>query len=185
MFKEKLLSIRLPKTASDAECQGGAAFSIASFGSLRDSGNCSARSASSTLKVMRKKDGECGSALVEMALVLLLLISLTMGVMEYGWMFIKVTEVTNAAREGARQAILPDATNASVTAVVDGLMEAADIAGATVSFPDVPYGDVSSPETGQTVRVRVSAPYVALIGLPVLPTPAKLEATVAMAKEGA
>ena len=40
-----------------------------------------------------------------------LLLILVFGVLEYGWMFIKAREVANAARRGARAAVVPAVTS--------------------------------------------------------------------------
>ena len=53
----------------------------------------------------RNIDRRRGSLLVEAAIILPLLILVTFGVMEYGWMFVQYKHVTNAARHGARMAV--------------------------------------------------------------------------------
>jgi hypothetical protein len=50
----------------------------------------------------RDRDGECGAAAVEMALVLPLLILLIGGVIDFGFMFNAQIAATHAAREGVR-----------------------------------------------------------------------------------
>ena len=49
-----------------------------------------------------------GLAVVEMAIVLPLLILLTFGMIEYGWLFLRSQEISNAARQGARIGVWPD-----------------------------------------------------------------------------
>jgi len=53
-------------------------------------------------------DGERGQAIVELALTLPLLLLVLLGVFDFGLMFQRFEIVTNAAREGARVAVLPD-----------------------------------------------------------------------------
>lgn len=50
---------------------------------------------------------ERGAELIEFALVLPLLLLLVMGIVDFGFMFQRMEVVTNAAREGARLAVLP------------------------------------------------------------------------------
>ena len=56
--------------------------------------------------VPRLKARQSGLATIEMAMVLPLLMLLTLGVIEYGWMFLKSQQITNAARQGARAGAL-------------------------------------------------------------------------------
>ena len=58
--------------------------------------------------------GERGAALMEMALTLPLLLLVTIGAVEFGRAYQTWQVVTNASREGARVAILPEFTDASV-----------------------------------------------------------------------
>ena len=51
---------------------------------------------------------DCGSELVEMAIVLPIFILLIMGIMDFGFLFQRYELVVNAAREGARLAIADD-----------------------------------------------------------------------------
>jgi|GEM_PF-868776 len=128
-----------------------------------------------------------GVVLVETAIILPLLLTLTFGVIEYGWLFLKCQEITNAARQGARVAIRADATTAEARGEVESLLRSAGLgdSGYSVTFEpaDVSFNGVDSGEA-VTVRVTVADPgeTVALIGL--LPMPSRVGASVAMAKEG-
>jgi Flp pilus assembly protein TadG len=53
-----------------------------------------------------RRDREKGASAVEFAIVLPLFLVLVFGIMEAGWMFGQVVEVRNAAREGARMAVV-------------------------------------------------------------------------------
>ena len=53
-----------------------------------------------------RRDREKGAALVEFAIVVPLLVLLLIGIMEAGWFFGQAVEVRNAAREGARLAVV-------------------------------------------------------------------------------
>ena len=50
---------------------------------------------------------ERGAELVEFAIVLPLLLLVTMGIIDFGFMFQRYVVLTNAAMEGARVAVLP------------------------------------------------------------------------------
>lgn len=54
----------------------------------------------------KMRQGERGASLVEFAVVLPLLILLVFGIMEAGWLFAQQVEIRNAAREGARLAVV-------------------------------------------------------------------------------
>ncbi len=53
-----------------------------------------------------RRDREKGASAVEFAIVLPMLILLVFGIMEAGWLFAQQVEVRNAAREGARLAVV-------------------------------------------------------------------------------
>ena len=128
-----------------------------------------------------------GVSLVEMSIVVSLLLVLSLGAAEYGWMFLKAEQISTAARTGARQAVTSSVTTVnqvvgSGSPTVTFLTQAGiPIHSGTVS---VPTG--VSPGTGNSVTVTVSVPYsdVAMTGFSLLPIPSNLTASVTMAKEG-
>ena len=65
---------------------------------------------------------ERGSALVEAAITIPILLLITVGIFEVGRAYQTWQVVTNAAREGARVAILPNTTVGTVTGLVRGYM---------------------------------------------------------------
>lgn len=140
--------------------------------------------------VGRLKKNWRGIATVEMALVLPLLLLLTMGAIRYGWLFLKAQQITNAARMGARTAVLPDATEDGVRANILSLMTAAKMedSGYEVTFDPTDIDvDVNTPIT---VRITVSAANIALLHVPLFTSIEpndgnwNLGAEVTMAKEG-
>jgi Flp pilus assembly protein TadG len=125
-----------------------------------------------------------GVSIVELAIVTPLLLLLIFGVIEYAWLFLKASGISNAAREGARYAATAGVTDlGQLTAWNSPLMRALDNADIPLESATVTCATVT-PGTGQPVTVRVTVPYeaVRLIGL--LPGPANLHATVTMLKEG-
>ena len=68
--------------------------------------------------LIRRFCGDDAAQLVEFALVLPLLLLVVLGIAEFGFIFQRYEVVTNAAREGARMAVLPGYTTADVVARV-------------------------------------------------------------------
>ena len=134
---------------------------------------------------LKRKKSE-GAVLVELALSLMVMILLCFGAMEYGWMFYRLQQVTNVAQAGARQGVLPDATNDDVTTTVANLMTAHGLADTGYTVTITP-GDVTAVDPGDLITVRLDVPYGAEAGLlqmGIFPTPSNLPCSVAMAKEG-
>ena len=63
---------------------------------------------------MRRARREDGAALIETAFVLPIMLLVCVGILEFGRAYQTWQVVTNAAREGARVAILPEYADASV-----------------------------------------------------------------------
>ena len=105
--------------------------------------------------------------MVEAAIVFPLVLLLTLGVIEYGWLFLKAQEITNATRHGARIAVRPDATPADVIAEIDSLMSAAGLADSGYQTELTPL-DISVLTPGEVLNVRITVPCenVALINAP-------------------
>ena len=61
---------------------------------------------------------EDGAQLIEFALVLPMLLLVVLGIAEFGFIFQRYEVLTNAAREGARIAVLPGYSTADVQARV-------------------------------------------------------------------
>ena len=138
-----------------------------------------------------KKRTRRGAAIVEMAVVTPLLLLLTFGIMEYGWMFLKAGIISDAARHGARYAVLPDVTSVEQVASpgYDPLPSAVNIlteGGISVHSQTVTVPTGVTPGTGNPVTVVVTVPYedIKLFGFFLLPTPQNLRSSVTMFKEG-
>lgn len=95
-----------------------------------------------------------GAAIVEFAVVAPVLIAILMGIIEYGYVFLVQQTLTNAAREGARIAVLQSTTSDDpINARIAEIMAAAGIDGYTVTLTHAdPAGD-------PTERVEISVPY--------------------------
>jgi Flp pilus assembly protein TadG len=76
---------------------------------------------------------ERGQAIVELALTLPLLLLIVLGIFDFGLMFQRYEVVTNAAREGARVAVLPDYTAAQAVTHAQNYLASGGVAGTVVS----------------------------------------------------
>ena len=64
---------------------------------------------------VRRRLGERGQAVIEMALTLPLLLLIVLGMFDFGLLFQRYEVVTNAAREGARIGVLPGYSTTDAT----------------------------------------------------------------------
>jgi Flp pilus assembly protein TadG len=98
-------------------------------------------------RLLRRFCGDEAAQLIEFALVLPMLLLVVLGIAEFGFIFQRYEVVTNAAREGARMAVLPGYTSADVIArvrvyVSDGRVPT------TVTNPAVVVTNVTIPVGG-------------------------------------
>lgn len=126
-----------------------------------------------------------GTSLVEMTLVLGVLLMLTFGTIEYGWLFLKQQQLVDISREGARLAATVGATNSQVTTQVTTMMTAVGMGSSGYTTTLTP-SNVSTVAVGSTLTVEVSVPYskLSLTKCSLIPVPTTLSATVTMYKEG-
>ncbi len=125
---------------------------------------------------------ERGAALVEFALTLPLLLVVIAGIVDFGFAFQRYEVVTNAAREGARMAVLPNGyTNAEIQTRVReyirlglSLNQAAldanvPVANVVVTYPSLTVGTLNgSPVTLDTAQVSVTYTHSWILLRPVL-----------------
>ena len=113
--------------------------------------------------------GERGSVLLEMALTLPLLLLVTVAIFELGRAYQTQQIITNAAREGARLAVLPDASTANIETRVRQYLtqgQLADVQNASVNVNTA----ATIPMGGATVSasvVTVSYPFQFIVLGPV------------------
>lgn len=118
-----------------------------------------------------KLEKHCGSyrrqrraaAAVEFAIVAPVFFLLILGMVEYGRMVMVQQVITNASREGARQAVLDGTTTAEVTATVTAYLTNGSISGATITVAPNPP---TNAEFGDPVTVTVSIPFSQVSWLP-------------------
>ena len=93
-----------------------------------------------------------GAALVELALVIMFLMIVLLGIIDYGYIFFVHNSMVNAAREGARAAAVRDATADEAQKAVESQLK---------QFPIKFKVQVSIPQgngAGKDVKVQVSTP---------------------------
>jgi Flp pilus assembly protein TadG len=106
-----------------------------------------------------------GAAAVEFAVVAPVFIMLIFGMVEFGRMVMVQQVLTNAAREGARLAVLDGATTTSVQTAVNSYLASGAVSGATVTVTPNPP---TSAAFGAPVTVTVAVPFnqVSWLGSP-------------------
>jgi len=114
---------------------------------------------------------EDGAALIEAAFTLPIMLFVCIGILEFGRAYQAWQIVTNASREGARIAVLPEYPNASVTARVktyltNGGLEAAKVNATNVVITETTV-PVSGVVTAPAARVRVEYPFEFMVLQPV------------------
>lgn len=127
--------------------------------------------------------------MVEAAIVFPVLLLLTLGVIEYGWLFYNVQQITNAARQGARTAAVLDGTNVEGEGAIDVALTGTAIAAAPSFSRRVEPSTVTAPDgtviTTVQATVSINTSDIDFVNAPSLfPVPATLRAVVKMAKEG-
>jgi Flp pilus assembly protein TadG len=126
-----------------------------------------------------------GTAVVEMAVVLPLLLILTLGTIEYGWMLLCLQEMTGVCEQAGRTAATPTATNAIVNTQIASLMAHWNLqsSGYTTTFSP---SDVSTAATGNQVSVTISIPYnnIEITYFTLLPLPATISSSTVEIKQG-
>jgi len=124
-----------------------------------------------------------------MALALGILLSLSFGTVEFGYFFFVKNTVQGAAREGARVAITPTASNSDVTTAVNNALQAAGMRPADFTTTVKVAGVVANCNTavaGQSVEVSVQATWgtVGLRPLGIIATSKAVLGGATMRKEG-
>jgi Flp pilus assembly protein TadG len=111
-----------------------------------------------------------GAAAVEFAIVAPVFVLMVFGMIEFGRAIMVQQVITNAAREGARYAVLDGSTSSSAKTVVNNYLSSGGVAAnaATVKVMNAGGTEVE-PSTigyGETVTVAISIPYTSVTWLP-------------------
>lgn len=112
-----------------------------------------------------------GAAAAELAIVLPILLLAILGMLEFGRAFMIEQILTNAAREGARRAIIPSTSNSDVTTLVDNYLVDASLGAKSrqvviLNSSGDKIADLRSVAPHSIVTIQVSVPHneVGLIG---------------------
>jgi len=98
-----------------------------------------------------------GTALLEAAVTIPILLLIAVGIFEFGRAYQTWQVLTNAAREGARVAILAESTDGDVTAAVRNYMSSGRLPGATTASVIVERSVAFGTNTAS--RVTVNYPF--------------------------
>jgi Flp pilus assembly protein TadG len=142
-------------------------------------------------KRIRQVRGRRGNALLDAALVLPILLSLTFGTVEYGYFFFVKHSLQGAAREGCRAAIVPTADNTAVTQAIAAALRASGLNSSSTTL-DSKYtltltpANVSGLAAGASVTVQVDATWgqVGVRPLGLIGSNKVVRGTTVMRKEG-
>ena len=110
---------------------------------------------------LRKLRSEKGTALLETALVLPLLLAVSVGIFEFGRAYQTWQVITNAAREGARVAVLPNSSATAATTRAKAYLTSGqlpDAGSATVAVTPETL-DLGGGLTAGASKVTVSYPF--------------------------
>ena len=119
--------------------------------------------------VKNRRGGDEGQALVEFAIVLPLFLLLLVGIIEMAGAWQTLQIVTNAAREGARRAVVPSSSEGQATDAIHFYLASAGLE-AGESTVDFRCGDASgstfadgfcpaASRSGRAIEVTLSYPY--------------------------
>lgn len=114
-------------------------------------------------------DRQRGAAMLETALVLPLVLLVAVGIFEFGRAYQHWQVLTNAAREGARVAVLPGSTEETVARRVAAYLESGQLAGAdraSISVTPVTL-DLGGGRTAGASNVTVSLPFEFIVLQPI------------------
>jgi len=116
-------------------------------------------------RLLRRGRDERGAALLEMAFTLPLLLFVCVGILEFGRAYQTWQVLTNAAREGARIAVLPGSTSTDVTNRVRTYMQNGQLpkyATATVSVTPTTVSIGVGTESASQVTVNYPFDFIVL-----------------------
>jgi Flp pilus assembly protein TadG len=106
--------------------------------------------------MIKRLKGQRGAALLETAITLPLILLVSVSIFEFGRAYQTWQVLTNAAREGARIACLPDYTDTQVTTTVKNYLNGGRLTGASANISvvrNVPFGATTAS------RVTVNYPF--------------------------
>jgi Flp pilus assembly protein TadG len=106
--------------------------------------------------MMKRLRNQRGAALLETAITIPIVLVFSVSIFEFGRAYQTWQVLTNAAREGARVAVLTESTDAQVTAAVKSYMTSGKLPAATTATVTV---ERSVPFAGVNTASRVTVAY--------------------------
>jgi Flp pilus assembly protein TadG len=108
---------------------------------------------------MKRFESERGTALMETALTLPLILLVSVGIFEFGRAYQMVQVLTNAAREGARVAVLPGSSAENVKSRVIAYLESGQVPNASTATVAVTPNTTISYGSGSASGSKVTVNY--------------------------
>lgn len=120
-------------------------------------------------RLRRLTGSDRGAALLETAVTLPLILFVAVAILEFGHAFQTWQVLTNAAREGARVAVLPGTADADVTSRIQSYLASGQVRRADEAEVDIERNTVISigAGTASASRVEVSYPFEFFVLQPV------------------
>lgn len=107
-----------------------------------------------TQRLRQRLGDERGAELVEFAMVMPILLVIFAGIVDFGLMLQRSEVITNAAREGARIAVLPGYGQADVVARVNAYLEEGISTGASTNATTTMTDTTVAAATGPAIQAR-------------------------------
>lgn len=108
---------------------------------------------------MKRLRGQRGQALLETAVILPIILLVSISILEFGRAYQVFQIMTNAAREGARIAVLPGTTDAEISARVKAYLAAGAISNSSTATVAVDHAQTVSVGGGTAPATKVSVNY--------------------------
>lgn len=109
-----------------------------------------------------KIHNEQGAAVVEFALLLPILMLIIIGILTFGIVFNSYLQITHAAREGVRWAVL-GASHGDITSKAKNSAPGIDWSSATIEITGVPAGGAQVEDQGNEAAVKVTYPLPSIV----------------------
>jgi Flp pilus assembly protein TadG len=106
--------------------------------------------------MMKRLRNQRGAALLETAITIPIVLVVSVSIFEFGRAYQTWQVLTNAAREGARVAVLSESTDAQITSAVKGYMTSGKLPAATSATVTV---ERSVPFAGVNTASRITVAY--------------------------
>lgn len=125
------------------------------------------------------------AALVEFALIAPFLVTIVLGIIEFGRVMMVEQILTNAAREGGRSAVLPGGTISNARTAVENYLTNSGVTLTNSATQVTVSPDPSTATSGSSITVTISVPFsdVSWLSKPLFMGTKTLGATVVMRKE--